>query len=77
MIDLVSSEQVGRLKDPDVWKPFLIVLFTFSLQIWTGASSIGAQTFHIHLLHLSIIHLQNLSFEPYQFIKTLVTFLCF
>ena len=27
---------VQRIKDPDVWKPFLIVNGTFILQVWTG-----------------------------------------
>jgi hypothetical protein len=33
-----------RLMEPDVWKPFLIVLTTFTLQIWVGTAAIGKQT---------------------------------
>ena len=25
-----------RCRDPDIWKPFIIVLMMFILQIWTG-----------------------------------------
>ncbi len=41
---LVSSKRMERLTKPDVWKPFLIVLTTFTLQIWVGTAAIGEQT---------------------------------
>jgi hypothetical protein len=44
IVFLVSSKRIERLTEPDVWKPFLIVLTTFTLQIWVGTAAIGKQT---------------------------------
>ena len=33
-----------RIKDPDVWKPFIIVNMTFVLQVWTGFAILRAYT---------------------------------
>ena len=30
------AKLISRVKDPDVWKPFLIVNLMFFLQIWNG-----------------------------------------
>jgi len=36
-----------RCRDPDIWKPFIIVLMMFILQIWTGMGPMGWFTFNI------------------------------
>jgi hypothetical protein len=51
----VSREWSDRLVEPDVWKPFLIVLITFTLQILVGIAAIGQpDTTHCSLQQSSL-----------------------
>ena len=48
-----------RLRDPDVWKPFLIVNLLFMIQVWSGLGAIRSYL-------VSIIKATGTSFNPYN-----------